>query len=80
VDHYSGWSTVDSRPGLDGALAGAWRTAAMEGGSSPQKHLEKEGTEWNLTVGEGGGAAWGWSEAGNEEQWRRRLKLDGDGV
>jgi hypothetical protein len=57
------------------------RMVATEGGSSPRKHLEKEGTEGNLTVGEGGGgAARGRSEAGDEEQWRRRLKLDGDGV
>jgi hypothetical protein len=26
------------------------------------------------------GAARGWSEADDEEQWRQRLKLDGDGV
>jgi hypothetical protein len=54
VDHYSGRSTVDSRLGQGGALAGAWRTAATEGGSSPRKHQEKEGTEGNLTVGKGG--------------------------
>jgi hypothetical protein len=54
VDHYSGRSTVDSRPRQGGALTGAWRAAATEGGSSPWKHLEKEGTEGNLTVGEGG--------------------------
>jgi hypothetical protein len=45
---------VDSRPGQGGVLAGAGRTAAKEGGSSPPKHLEKEGAEGNLTVGEGG--------------------------
>jgi hypothetical protein len=56
------------------------RMVATEGGSSPRKHLEKDGTEGNLTVGEGGGAARGRSEAGDEEQWRRQLKLDGDGV
>jgi hypothetical protein len=44
-------------------------------------HLEKEETEGNLTVGEwGGGVARGRREAGEEEQWRRRMKLDGDGV
>jgi hypothetical protein len=32
----------------------AWRTAATEGGSSPRKHLEKEGTEGNLTEVGGG--------------------------
>jgi hypothetical protein len=50
VDRYSGRSTVDSRPGRGGALTGAWRAAATEGGSSPLKHLEKEGTEGNLTA------------------------------
>jgi hypothetical protein len=60
-------------------LISAWHAAAMEGGSSPREHLEKKGVEGNLTVGEGG-AARGWSEAGDEEQWRQRLKLDGDGV
>jgi hypothetical protein len=49
-------------------LAGPWWThdrdraarspahgaASMEGGSSPREHLEKEGAEGNLTVGEGG--------------------------
>jgi hypothetical protein len=54
MDHYSGRSIVDSQPGQGSALADAWRTAATEGGSSPREHLEKEGTEWNLTVGEGG--------------------------
>jgi hypothetical protein len=54
VDHYFGRSTVDSRPGQGGALAGAFPTAATEGGSSLRKHLEKEGTEGNLT-GVGGG-------------------------
>jgi hypothetical protein len=54
VDHYSGRSTVDSRPGQGGAFTDAWCVAATEGGSTPQKHLEKEGTEGNLTVGEGG--------------------------
>jgi hypothetical protein len=53
VDHYSDRSTVDSRPGLGGVFAGAWCMAATKGGSSPRKHLEKEGTEGNLTVGEG---------------------------
>jgi hypothetical protein len=50
VDRYSGRSTVDSRPGWGGALTGVWRAAATEGGSSPQKHLEIEGTEGNLTA------------------------------
>jgi hypothetical protein len=50
VDRYSGRSTVDSRPGQGGALAGAWRAAATEGGSSWRKHLEKEGTEGNLAM------------------------------
>jgi hypothetical protein len=54
VDRYSGRSTVDSRPGQGGALGGAWRTAATEGWSSPRKHLEKEGTEGNLTKVGGG--------------------------
>jgi hypothetical protein len=54
VDRYSDRSTVDSRLGQGGALAGVWRTAATEGGSSPQKHLEKEGTEGNLTEVDGG--------------------------
>jgi hypothetical protein len=54
VDHYSSRSMVDSRLGQGGALAGAWHAAATEGGSSPRKHLEKEGTEENLTVGEVG--------------------------
>jgi hypothetical protein len=52
--HYFGRSTVDSRPGQGGTLIGAWRAAATEGGSSPWEHLEKEGVEGNLTVGEGG--------------------------
>jgi hypothetical protein len=52
VDHYSGRSTV--RPGQGDALVGALRMAAMEGGSSPWKHLEKEGTEGNLTEVGGG--------------------------
>jgi hypothetical protein len=50
VDCYSGRSTVDSRPGRGGALVDAWRAAATKGGSLPQKHLEKEGTEGNLTA------------------------------
>jgi hypothetical protein len=50
VDRYSGWSMVDSRPGQGGVLAGAWHVAAIEGGSSRRKHLEKEGTEGNRTV------------------------------
>jgi hypothetical protein len=54
VDHYSGRSTVDSRPGQGDAFTGAWCAATTEGGSLPQKHLEKEGTEGKLTVGEGG--------------------------
>jgi hypothetical protein len=54
VDHYSDRSTVDSRPGQGGTLAGTWRAAATEGGSSRRKHLEKDATEGNLTVGEGG--------------------------
>jgi hypothetical protein len=54
VDHYSGRSTVDSRPGQHSVLIGAWRVAATEGGSSSPEHLEKEGAEGNLTVGEGG--------------------------
>jgi hypothetical protein len=54
VDHYSGWSTVDSWPGQGSALAGAWRAAATDGESSPREHLEKNGAEGNLTVGEGG--------------------------
>jgi hypothetical protein len=78
MDHCFGRSTVDSRPGQGGALTDAWHTAAMEGGSSSRKHLEKEGTEGNLTMG--GGAARERSEAGDEEQWRWQLKLDGDGV
>ena len=45
VDRYSGRSTVDSRPGQGGALTDAWRVATTEGGSSPRKHLGKEGTE-----------------------------------
>jgi hypothetical protein len=52
--HYFGRSTVDSRPGQGGTLIGAWRAAATEGGSSSWEHLEKEGVEGNLTVGEGG--------------------------
>jgi hypothetical protein len=54
MDHYSGRSTVDLRPGQGGTLASAWRAAATEGRSSPREHLEKEGAEGNLTVGEGG--------------------------
>jgi hypothetical protein len=54
VDHYSDRSTVDSRLRQGGALTGAWHAAATEGGSSPWKHLEKEGTKGNLTIGEGG--------------------------
>jgi hypothetical protein len=54
VDHYFGHSMVDSRPGQGGALAGAWRATATEGGSSPWEHLKKEGAERNLTMGEGG--------------------------
>jgi hypothetical protein len=54
VDHYSGRSTVDSRPGQGSALAGAWHTAATEGGSSQWEYLEKKGAEENLPVGEGG--------------------------
>ncbi len=54
MDRYSGRSTVDSRLGQGGALAGTWRTTATEGGSLPQKHLEKEGTEGNLTEVGGG--------------------------
>jgi hypothetical protein len=54
VERYSGRSKVDSRPGQGGALAGTWHTAATEGGSSPRKHLEKEGTEGNLTEVGGG--------------------------
>jgi hypothetical protein len=54
VDHYSGRSTLDSRPGQGGALAGAWRATATKGRNSPRKHLEKVGTKGNLTVGEGG--------------------------
>jgi hypothetical protein len=72
VDHYFGRSTVDSRPGQGGVLTGAWRVAATEGESSPWEHLEKEGAKGNLTVGEGGGAAWGRSEAGDDgpkRQW-----------
>jgi hypothetical protein len=80
MDHYSDRSTVDSRPGQGGTLISAWHAAATEGRSSPREHQEKKGVEGNLTVAEGGGAARGWSEAGDEEQWRRRLKLDRDGV
>jgi hypothetical protein len=69
---YSGRSTVDSRLGLGGALTGAWRAAATEGGSSPREHLKKEGAEGNLTVGEGG-AARGRSEAGDDGPKRRRV-------
>jgi hypothetical protein len=54
VDRDSGWSTVDSQPGQGGALTDAWRTAATEGGSSPRKHLEKEGIEGNFTEVGGG--------------------------
>jgi hypothetical protein len=54
VDHYSGWSTVDSRPGQGGTLTDACRAAATEGESSLREHLEKEGAKGNLTVGEGG--------------------------
>jgi hypothetical protein len=54
VDRYSDRSTVDSRPGQGSVLTCAWRTAATEGGSSPRKHLEKEGTEGNL-IEVGGG-------------------------
>jgi hypothetical protein len=50
VDCYSSQSTVDSRPGWGGALTGAWRAAATKGGSSPRKHLDKKGTEGNLTA------------------------------
>jgi hypothetical protein len=50
VDCYFGRSTVDSQPGQGGALTGAWRGAATKGGSSLRKHLEKEGTEGNLTA------------------------------
>jgi hypothetical protein len=50
VDRYTGRSTVDSRPGQGGTLAGAWRAAATEGRSSRRKHLEKEGTEGNRTA------------------------------
>jgi hypothetical protein len=68
VDHYSGRSTVDSRPGQGGVLADAWHAAATEGGSSPQEHLEKEGAEGNLTVGEG-------SSTGAERGRRRWTKM-----
>jgi hypothetical protein len=54
VDRYSDRSTADSRPGQGGALAGVWHMAATEGGSSPRKHLEKEGIEGNLTEVGGG--------------------------
>jgi hypothetical protein len=54
MDRYSGWSAVDSRPGQGGALTGTWRTTATEGGRSPWKYLEKEGTEGNLTEVGGG--------------------------
>jgi hypothetical protein len=54
MDRCSGRSAVDSRPGQGGALTGARRTAATEGGSSPWKYLEKEGTEGNLTEVSGG--------------------------
>jgi hypothetical protein len=88
VDHYSGRSTVDSRPGQGDALTGAWRTVATEGGSSPQKHLENEGTEGNLTVGEGGStgakrgrrrgavaveARWGWCSS--RRGWKMRAGI-----
>jgi hypothetical protein len=39
----------------------------------------EKGALGNLTVGEGGQHG-GRSEAGNEEQWRRQMKLDGVGV
>jgi hypothetical protein len=66
VDSYSGRSTVDSRPGRGDALAGAWHAATTEGGSSPRKHLEEEGTEGNLTAALVGAGAvrFGWSGGG----------------
>jgi hypothetical protein len=67
VDHYSGRSMVDSRPGQSGALTGVWRATATEGGSSPREHLEKEGAEGQWAKG----GSTGRSEANDEEQWRR---------
>jgi hypothetical protein len=61
VDRYSDQSTVDLRPRQGIALTSVWRTTAMEGGSSPRRRLEKEGTEGKLTeIGGGwhGNGAW----------------------
>jgi hypothetical protein len=54
VDHYSGWSTVDSRPGQGGVLADAWCAAATEGGSSPREDLEKRGPRGTSPWAKGG--------------------------
>jgi hypothetical protein len=46
-------------PRSGSALAGAWRAAATEGGSSPQEHLEEEGAKGILTTASvGDGATW----------------------
>jgi hypothetical protein len=49
-----GWSTVDSRPGPGGALAGAWLTDAAEPGSSPWDGEKGEELRGVLTEGFGG--------------------------
>jgi hypothetical protein len=67
MDRYSGRSTLDSRPGQGGALAGAWRTAATEDGSLPRKHLEKRGDRGEPHRGRRW-AAQEWDEAGDELQ------------
>jgi hypothetical protein len=74
MDHYSGRSTVDSRPGQGDALVGACRVAATEGGSSPWEHLLKEGAEGTSPWVKGG--ITGRSKADDEEQWWRWLKLN----
>jgi hypothetical protein len=74
VDRYSGRSTVDSRPGRGGALAGVGRAAATEGGSSPQKHLETEGAEGNLTATlVGAEAAWFGRATARQKRWWTEL-------
>jgi hypothetical protein len=79
VNRYSGRSTVDSRPGRGSALAGAWRAATTEGGSSLRKHLETEGTEGNLTATLVGAGAARFGQA-TMRQKRRRTELGGRAI
>jgi hypothetical protein len=61
VDRYSGRSTMDSRLGQGGVLAGAWHAAATGGRELAAEIPREEGDRGELHHGVGGrrgGAAW----------------------